>query len=440
MMRFLCVLVLLVLSSAAWAQSPAPLVRTTLHPADGIVIGQPVRLDVEVLFPGEMPRPPRVALGDVSGAQVMRFESQATTIRETIGGQDHVGQSFEFVVFPRRGGDIEVPAAKVTLLDRAGEPVGSAQGQPMRFTAAVPPGIDPSGPVLAAARVEAGESWSPDPASASFKAGGAITRIIRRRAAGVPALGMAEFRFTAPDGVRVYVDPPEIDDKVNRGEVEGTRTDKVTYVFERPGTYALPGLSQPWWDTARKQARSEPLAGATITVAASDAAGRGPAASGGRWITIALAGLVVLLALFATRPRLATILHRRRDRHRASAAFARKVLMETAPGGDAAATCSALGIWLQRLPATAREAVGMDPRIRALREKLDRALFGPDGSWSARDGALLAQSLAQLPASVFGERRSAEPALPPLNPSEQFGGRGSSVMLGGTTSTDANLR
>lgn len=402
--------------ASAQTAAPPPLVRTTLHPADGIVVGQPVRIDVEVLFPGEMPRPPRVALGEVPGAQVMRFESQATTIRETIGGQDHVGQSFEFVVFPRRGGPIEVPAAKVTLLDQTGEPAGSAQGRPMRFTAAVPPGIDPSGPVLAAARVEAGESWSPDPASASFKAGGAITRTIRRRAAGVPALGMAEFRFAAPDGVRVYVDPPEIDDKVNRGEVEGVRTDKATYVFERPGTYVLPGLSQPWWDTARKQARSEPLAGATITVLASDAAGGGPAAPGGGWIAIA-AGLAVLLALLAARRRLAALLHRRRDRHRASVAFARKVLMETAPGGDAAATCSALGIWLQRLPATAREAVGKDPHIRALHEKLDRALFGPDGSWSARDGALLAQSLAQLPAS--GERRAAEPALPPLNPSRR---------------------
>lgn len=76
--------------------------------------------------------------------------------------------------------------------------------------------------------------------------------------------GMAEFRFTAPDGVGIYPDAPLVEDRVERGSVEGVRTDKVTYVFEKPGTYALPALSQPWWDIDDKQAKSETLAGAAF--------------------------------------------------------------------------------------------------------------------------------------------------------------------------------
>ncbi|MGO4816647.1 hypothetical protein AB4156_44880, partial [Cupriavidus sp. 2MCAB6] len=55
----------------ALAQAPAatPLVRTTIAPSEGIVIGQPVQLHVEVLFPSEMPRPPLVKLAEAPGAQ-----------------------------------------------------------------------------------------------------------------------------------------------------------------------------------------------------------------------------------------------------------------------------------------------------------------------------------------------------------------------------------
>lgn len=184
----------------AQAPTATPLVRTTLASSDGIVIGQPVQLHVEVLFPGEMPRPPLVKVPESPGAQTLHFETQAITIRDRIGDQDYVGQRFEFVIFPRRGGDIQVPAADITLLDRAGDPVGSAKGQQIQFSVTVPPGIDPSGPVLAASDVRVSEHWSPDPASATFRAGSAITRVIQRKATDVPALGMADFRFTAPEG------------------------------------------------------------------------------------------------------------------------------------------------------------------------------------------------------------------------------------------------
>ena len=55
-------LVLLWLTVAAPAA--AQVVRTSLKP-ETAVLGQPVRVFVDVLFPGEMPRPPRVALPDM---------------------------------------------------------------------------------------------------------------------------------------------------------------------------------------------------------------------------------------------------------------------------------------------------------------------------------------------------------------------------------------
>ena len=95
-----------------------------------MVIGQHVRVLVDVLFPGEMPRPPRVSLPEMPGAQILRFETQATTMSDRIDGKDHVGQRFEFALYPRRGGTLEVPAPQVTVLDRAGEETGRLRGSP----------------------------------------------------------------------------------------------------------------------------------------------------------------------------------------------------------------------------------------------------------------------------------------------------------------------
>jgi hypothetical protein len=420
MMRLAAALLLAMLSAAALAQAPAaaPLVRSSLVPPDGIVIGQPVLLHVTVLFPGEMPRPPLVKVAEAPGAQILRFETQAITIRDNIDGQDYVGQTFEFVVFPRRGGEIAVPAAEVTLLDRAGDPVGSTKGQPLRFVVTVPAGIDPSGPVLAAPNVRVRESWSPDPASASLKVGGAITRTIRREAANVPALGMAEFRFTAPEGVRAYVDPPRVDDKVDRGSVEGVRTDKVTYVFEKPGTYVLPALSQPWWDTDDRQVRSEALDGVTIAVSAVGTPisqdWRGQLWARRNLIAAGLGGLLLVSVLAWLRPRWVEAQRHRRERYLNSEAFARKALRDVARTGDAPATYRALQTWLTRLPTSTRQ--NLDSRVQALIAQLERSLFGDAEEWSRQSGAELATLARQAGRRSLGNQTVPASALPPLNP------------------------
>lgn len=417
-MRLVAALLFVALPVLAQAPASPPLVRTTLDPTDGIVIGQPVRLHVEVMFQGEMPHPPLVKLTDAPGAQIMRFETQAVTVRDRLNGQDYVGQSFEFLVFPRRGGDIAIPPPQVTLLDRNGDPAGAATGDATTISVTVPPGLDASGPVLVADKVTASESWSPDPASTSFKAGGAITRTIRRQASGVPALGMAEFRFTAPDSVRVYVDPPVIDDRTNRGNVDGVRTDKATYVFEKPGSYALPELAQPWWDMANRQARTEALPGLTITVAAgANSAGaeatsllRGPRPL----IAIGFGIILLALSVLVWRP-LKIGWDRYLLRRHSSEGFARKALQRAAASGDPARTYHALAGWLERLPPMAADHVRADPCARPIIDKIERALFGSGGSWAARDGAKLSEVVIAAHRGRPARPTRPDP-LPPLNP------------------------
>jgi len=395
-------------------------VRTTLDPATGAVVGQPVRLLVDVLFRGAMPRPPRVRIGDVPGAQILRFETQAVTTTDRIDGEAYAGQRFEFVVFPRRGGALEIPGAEVTLLDAAGDPAGVASGEKAQLAVTVPPGIDASGPVLAANTVRAAQTWQPDPAAASLEPGGALTRTIRREAAGVPALGMADFAFTAPDGVRVYVDPPQAEDRVNRGEVHSVRNDRVTYVFEKEGRYDLPALTQPWWDLDDRTARAETLPGARVTIAhAAPSAARQAADPARRWVRIgaaALAAAAVVLLLRALVPKLLALARERRRRFAESEASARAVLRRTAVGGDAAATYRALVAWLERLPPESCRAVRNDAQLGPLADRLERSLFRGDTAWSPQHGADLAREVGRLRPRLASAATAGATALPPLNP------------------------
>ncbi len=411
------VLLFLSLAAPSLAQSTSVVVREKLDPPSGAVVGQPVRLLVDVLFPDTMPRPPRVSVPDTPGTQIMRFESQGVTMRDQIGGQNYVGQQFEFIVFPRRGGAFTLPPASITLLDPSGDTTGSAKGEPLTLDVAVPPGIEASGPVIASTKVTASESWNPDP-SAQRKPGDAIVRTITREAADVPALGMADFAFPAPDGVRVYVDAPVSDDRLNRGAVTGRRVDKVTYVFEKAGSFELPAIAQPWWDLGSKAARSERLAGVTVRVAApppSAQPGTRHRAPWGVVVAASLAAAAFAAALLALWPRAREAWREHARRRAASEASARNRLREAAQTGDASSTYAALREWTARLSSKKTAWVSTSEPLRSLIAQLEGSLFGDDGApWTREQGKRLSAAVSSVPS----DRSDALPApvLPPLNP------------------------
>ncbi|WP_370437069.1 BatD family protein [Microvirga sp. TS319] len=418
---------LLLLAPAASSAQPQPeqdaVIRQTANPTEGAVIGERIALSVDVLFPGTMPRPPRVYVPDAPGFQTFRFESQGTTMRERIDGRDYVGQRFEFAVYPRRGGVFTLPPARVTFLDPRGAPVGTAEGTPTPVSVRVPQGVDPSTPVIASTSVSLSETWS-GPDGTALKAGDAMTRIIRREAADVPALAMQAVPLSAPDGVRVYAEPPLSEDRIARGNLTGRRADTLTYVFERPGSYALPAVTQPWWDLRNSVPREESAAGRAVTVSAvptpaSPARPFGPWRFTWRDLGEALAVLVpaCLLGWLAWRLGPGALSRWRAERDCASrsegAAF--RALLKAARSGEADRTYQAYLTWRSRLPAME----WTDTKTAV--ENLEAFLFRrrpPAAHWSKIEGRALAADFKRLRADL--RRRTPAPrkpsALPPLNP------------------------
>jgi hypothetical protein len=401
--RGLAFLAALLLTWPALAQSNGVIVRSSIKPEQGAVLGQRIGIFVDVLFPGEMPRPPRVSIAEVPGAQIVRYETQATTINDTVDGKSYVGQRFEFAFYARRGGRFLVPAPAATLLDAAGEPAGQVQGGATALEVAVPPGVDPSQPVIATSSLTLREEWTPT-SSGPFKAGDAIVRTVTREAADVPGMAMLDLAYIAPSGVRVYVDPPQSDDRVDRGSLTGRRTDKVTYVFEASGAFALPDVVQPWWDLSAGRLRHATGTGIALTVAAAPTA-ENTLDRVERWSFVAATALgVVALALWGGRQGLRWR-NARRVRWLGSEEKAFRDLVTACRQGAPDQVFRAFTVWRSRLPRAA-DASG-------LAERIEPALFG-GAPWSPAQAEAFATQAGMLRRKAGPDGRRA--VLPPLNP------------------------
>jgi hypothetical protein len=225
---------------------------------------------------------------------------------------------------------------------------------------------------------------------------------------------MADFSFDAPAGVRVYVDPPQSDDHINRGDVEGTRTDRATYIFEKAGSYDLPPLMQSWWNLQSREARQLNAAGIHIDIAAVAVAVHARDRSS-FWTTRTTTAVVLIgLGLLAVLAWLAMTWPAWRRSRAASEEAARQELRRRAAGGEAGETYRSLQVWLSRLPAAARAAVNEDAALCRVIAGLEASLFGDTTSWTAKDGANLARSVKAFSPSP-SRRSHAKAYLPPLN-------------------------
>jgi hypothetical protein len=424
-LAFLAVVAGLAIPSVA-AQGEPPedvLVRQGVQPPEA-VIGQRVAVTVDVLFPDDMPAPPQVALPEVPGAQVFRFESQGTTIRDWVNGRPYVGQRSEFALFARRGGALTVPPAHVTVLDRHREVAGSASGQEATLAVAVPAGVDATQPVVSTSRLTLDQRWDPEPSKA-FKVGAALRRTIIREAEDVPALAMQDLRGSTPDGVRAYPDPPNADDRSNRGTLIGRRVDRITYVFEKPGMFTLPSLEQPWWDLQAAALRSEGAPGMRLQVVPAAEAGPDTSRPSEQlpW-PVYMAGLVVLGALLwvghGVWRQLADALQTWVVRWQRSEPAEFRRLRRACRRAEPGPTYAALRRWRARLKDVLGPSRMPDADIDRAARPLDAALFGAAPSpWAIDDAWRLITRLSGLRKDALAEAapaRERRSRLPPLNP------------------------
>jgi hypothetical protein len=273
LIRALTAVVCVMVPSAAQAQGPV--VRVNIRQAPPLLVGQEVRIDVQVLVPNFFMSPLRMPQLDVPGAVVRLPDESAVNLNETIGGAAYAGIQRTYVFVAQAAGTFTLPPAVITFT-YAAEPGKPAEGRvtipPTDIVVAWPAGMapPPESAGMIVGRVTITQELDRDPAA--LRAGDALTRTITTTAERTQPMFIPPPEFTAPDGVRVYIKDPglteQLDDR-SRTLIAGRRVDRVVYTFERPGTFALPGIKVPWFDLQARRQESARAEAVTVTVAAS---------------------------------------------------------------------------------------------------------------------------------------------------------------------------
>lgn len=109
------------------------------------------------------------------------------------------------------------------------------------------------------------QEWQPS--ANSFVVGEPITRIITLTAAGLSEEQLPEILMTVPKGLKVYPDQAELHTGMNNNRLVSQKVRNFAIVANKPGTYELPAITIPWWNTVTNKYQEATLPAQTITVA-----------------------------------------------------------------------------------------------------------------------------------------------------------------------------
>jgi BatD DUF11 like domain len=441
--KALCLALLLIATNLAHAAAQ-PQVRVAVETNGPVLVGQQVRVDVTVLAPNFFLSPPQFPAFDIPGAIVTLLDENALNSTETINGETYAGIRRTYAITPERAGDFTLPPVEIAFRYAAepGKPgvAGSVTLPPQTLTARLAEGMQATRSPALVARVVVTQTLDGD--TKNMKVGDALTRTVETFAANTQAMMIPPPTFDAPAGVRIYRRDPVLAEVTSDrgGFAGGRRTDQVTYVFEEPGSYALPAIDVGWFDakTGTQEVSRAPEIDVSVAAAPAPQTDMAPptpppqnelarnSASLSAWqrafvfslgiVIAALAGVWVLRKYW---PRIRAWVQTRRQAYRASEGQAFARLKRACTDGDPDAAYRELGSWARCQGCkTVRALCEDEPSLRCETTKLERQLYGGTQAAAMWNGHALLEAATSLRASRrAGQRERQRPAtLPTLNP------------------------
>jgi len=236
---------------------------------------------VRVLY-REQPRRAVLSEPQAEGATLER-QGEDQSSSETIQGQRYTVIERRYLVVPQRSGPLTIASPRLEALlpesrstGRRGpfadfnDPFGGPpfQGLPDVFDLGTGRRVIERGPDLTvqvrpqpnvgtgtwlpAESVQLSEEWTPAPPR--FRVGEPVTRTLVITARGATAAQLPTLDPGAPEGAKVYPEPPKGEDLP--GSVPtALKTLKIALVPSRAGELTLPEIRVPWWDTTADQER-----------------------------------------------------------------------------------------------------------------------------------------------------------------------------------------
>ena len=198
--------------------------------------------------------------------------------QEVVNGIGYNVTERRFVIFPQSSGDFTIPS--VYFQASVGRRSGinrffnnRTQVREINLTSedhqidVLPrPSNFPGQTWLPASDLVLEESWSGDLDNISV--GDAVTRNIVMTATGLSSSLLPSISLEDLPGLRFYPDQPVREDTADRNGVVGKRSEGTAIVASQAGTFTLPEVRLPWWNTETNSLETAILPARTINVMA----------------------------------------------------------------------------------------------------------------------------------------------------------------------------
>ena len=268
--RFSILLALVLLKCSAALAAGDIVLRSSVQPEEAWV-GQRVILQIDVLGSDGWTQITRFDDVEIPGAYLMRTDSQGTRLQETIDGTSYSGQRYEFSIYPQAAGAIEIPVIGVEVTTRAagvdtGASVRQAQAPAVTILSNIPAGAENIRGLVSTTQFTAEQSWQS--LDETPEVGDALERTLSLQAVDVSGMAFTPLEHAEIAGVGIYPAQPAVADISNRGSLNGSRTEVVTYVFEQSGEVQIPDIELSWWNLADSKLEQVTLPGRLVRVAA----------------------------------------------------------------------------------------------------------------------------------------------------------------------------
>ena len=110
------------------------------------------------------------------------------------------------------------------------------------------------------------EQW---PQTTKFYAGEPITRTLTLMADGLTASQLPEIKSLSIANLKQYPDKPVLKDNISGKGISSIRTEKIALIPTKAGSYTIPAIDIPWWNTKTNKIDIAHVSSRRITVLAS---------------------------------------------------------------------------------------------------------------------------------------------------------------------------
>lgn len=237
-------------------------IETSLKP-ESLYVQQAGVYNVKLFLAKEL-RDGQLSSPMMDNAQISQLGKQVEST-EIINGKRYLVVSRDYLVQPQKSGEftITAPAFNGRIQENYRAIAASAIAEDTKLTVKPMP-ANYQGDWLPSELVSLHEQWQPE--ENTVEVGTPITRTITLTALGITKEQLPKIVTPEIEGIRSYPDQADNNHSVRDGRVISQRVESFALLPQKPGTYTLPEVKIPWFNTVVNRIEYATLPTRTITV------------------------------------------------------------------------------------------------------------------------------------------------------------------------------